>query len=52
MPKYTQSNKQVEATNKTLLNSLKKMTQMSKRKIGRRVIWCLIGLLDNQQKTH
>ena len=33
MPKYTQSNKQVEATNKTLLNSLKKWLKWVKGKL-------------------
>ena len=51
-PRYPQSNKQMEATNKTLLIALKKKTGGSQRKVGGRAARGLMGLSKDPWTTY
>ena len=49
---YPQSNGQAKATNKTIVNGLKKRRRSGKRKLGRGIAECFMGLLDHIEEVN
>ena len=50
-PTYPQSNEQVEDTNKTIVNGLKKETREDERKLGRGGTESVVGLPNHTEKV-
>ena len=49
---YPQSNGQAKATNKTIVNGLKKRRRSGKRKLGRGIAECFMGLPDHTEEVN
>ena len=49
---YPQSNGQAKATNKTIVNGLKKRRRRGKRKLGQGIAECFMGLPDHTEEVN
>ena len=51
-PSFPQSNGQAEASNKVILDGIKKKLQAAKRQVGRRITQCTLGISDYAEKIN